>query len=516
MSTPLTTTTRPSDRLSWLWLLAGAVLLPFTALQTEIPIAAWLAPALLIRFARTQRAALGLLVLTLVSVAAMTIASRDIVEWPMVLLIGGTFGLAYALPYMADRLLATRLGGLARTLVFPAAVTAVGLGLTFVSPYGTIAAPAYSQYGVLPLMQLVSLAGIWGLTFLIAWSGSVANAAWEHGRDARTARLSVGLFAGVLVAALLFGSARLVLAPAEGPAIRVAALAPDEELPSTSVRNVARGTDEQRAVARKEAAAKQDDMFARTVREARAGAELVAWSETGASVLKEDEAALLDRAGALAREEGIYLQMGLIVILRSDQFPYGENRAVLIDPSGAVVWDYFKTVHPLEDAEIFAPGPGVVPVANTALGRLATVICYDMDFPALLRQAGQAQADLLLAPASDWAPVKFGHAQWATFRAIENGVSLVRPTRQGLQIAVDHQGRVLASADSLTTNPSTMVVVVPTRSVWTLYPVIGDAFAYLAAMGLLVLAIAALVRRRTVGLSARTPVPTRPPVTVSA
>ena len=94
----------------------------------------------------------------------------------------------------------------------------------------------------------------------------------------------------------------------------------------------------------------------------------------------------------------------------------------------------------------------MVPVADTALGRLATVICYDMDFPALLRQAGQAQADLLLAPASDWAPVKFGHAQWATFRAIENGVSLVRPTREGLQIAVDHQGRVLASADSLTTD----------------------------------------------------------------
>jgi len=91
------------------------------SLQTEIPIAAWLAPALLIRFARTQRAALGLLVLTLVSVAAMTIASRDIVEWPTVLLTGGTFGLAYALPYVADRLLATRLGGLARTLVFPAA-----------------------------------------------------------------------------------------------------------------------------------------------------------------------------------------------------------------------------------------------------------------------------------------------------------------------------------------------------------------------------------------------------------
>jgi apolipoprotein N-acyltransferase len=335
----------------------------------------------------------------------------------------------------------------------------------------------------------------------------VANAVWEHGRDGRTARLSLAVFAGVLLATLLFGSVRLAFFPPDGPMVRVAALAPNEHLPFTYVvTTLARGTDAQRAIARAEATAMQDDMFARTVQEARAGAQLVAWSEAGALVLKEDEAALLDRARAIARQEGIYLQMALVVTLRSDQHPYGENRAVLIDPAGEVVWDYFKTVHPLADVEVFAPGPGRVPVADTVLGRLATVICYDMDFPALLRQAGQARADLLLAPASDWAPVKYGHAQWATFRAIENGVALVRPTRQGLQIAVDHQGRVLASADSLTTNRSTMVAVVPSRGVWTLYPVIGDAVAYLSVAVLGALAILALGYRRAVRVTAGTPV----------
>jgi apolipoprotein N-acyltransferase len=498
---------RPTDRLSWLWLAAGALLLPFTALQTELPIAAWLAPALLIRFARTQRAALGLLVVTLANAVALTVASRDIVEWPMVVAIGATFGLAYALPYLADRLLTPRLGGLAGTLVFPAAVTATGLGLSFASPYGSVAAPAYSQYGLLPLMQVVSLTGVWGLTFLVSWFAPVANVVWERGRDPRAARRGAAAFSAVLLAALLFGSARLAFVPPEGPQVRVAALAPDERLPATfSTIELARGTDAQRALARTEATAQQDDMLARTVREARAGAQLVAWSEVGAPVLKEDEAALIDRARAVARQERIHLQMALVVILRSDQHPYGENRAVLVDPTGAVVWDYYKTVHPLADVEIFAPGPGTVPTADTVLGRLATVICYDMDFPALLRQVGRARADLLLAPASDWAPMKYGHAQWATFRAIENGASLVRPTRQGLQIAVDHQGRVLASADSLTTNPSTMVAVVPSRSVWTLYPVIGDLVAYLAVLGLLTLAIAALGLRRPVWAAARTQV----------
>jgi apolipoprotein N-acyltransferase len=210
---------------------------------------------------------------------------------------------------------------------------------------------------------------------------------------------------------------------------------------------------------------------------------------------------------AVARQENIHLQLALITVLQTDQFPYGENRALLISPAGEVVWDYYKMVHPLDDAQTFAPGPGVVAVADTPLGRLSTVICYDMDFPALLRQVGQTQADVLLAPSSDWAPIKFTHAQIATFRAIENGVSLVRPTRQGLQIAVDHQGHVLASADSLNTPSSTMIAVVPSRNVWTLYPIIGDVFAYVSVVALLALAVLALRPRRTSGMTVVQPFP---------
>ena len=498
LASPTMPMTFPRDRLAWLWLVLGTALLSFVAIQTELPFAAWFAPVFLLRFARTQRALVGMPLVTLGCVAAMLVANRNLAPMPLLGVIGVLFGLIYALPYLIDRLLAPRLGGLARTLVFPAALTASGLLVAILTPFGSSASPAYSQYGLLPLVQIVSLTGIWGLNFLVAWFGPVANAFWEREHDATTARRSLVLFAGVLAAALLFGSARLAFLPTAGPTVRVAALAPDERLPfNFPVITLAGAPDQQRAIARSQAAAKQDELFERTVREARAGAELVSWSEAGAFVLKEDEAALIERAGAVARAEGIYLQLGLVVILRAEQHPYGENRAILLDPHGAVVWDYAKTFHPMTDGEVFATGPGTVSVADTALGRLAAVICYDMDFPALLRQVGRARTGLLLAPSSDWGPVKYSHAQWSTFRAIENGVSLVRPTRQGLQIAVDHQGRVLGSADSLDTNRSTMVVTVPTQGVWTLYSVIGDAFGYLSLAVLVSLAGLAFGQRRT-------------------
>src|SRR6476659_4357041 len=60
VSIPLT------SRWSWLWLVIGAALLPCTSIQTSLAIAAWLAPVFLLRFARTQRARVGLPLIALV------------------------------------------------------------------------------------------------------------------------------------------------------------------------------------------------------------------------------------------------------------------------------------------------------------------------------------------------------------------------------------------------------------------------------------------------------------------
>ena len=78
------------------------------------------------------------------------------------------------LPYLLDRVLARRLGGLLGTLVFPLAVTTVSYLLALVSSSsGTWGNPAYSQYGDLPLLQLMSVTGLWGIVFLMSWLASL-------------------------------------------------------------------------------------------------------------------------------------------------------------------------------------------------------------------------------------------------------------------------------------------------------------------------------------------------------
>ena len=100
-------------------------------------------------------------------------------------------------------------------------------------PSGTLNSIAYTQYGDLPLMQLVSATGIWGITFLITWFAAVVNWAWE--RDFAWPQVRGGgvLYAGILAVVLLGGGARLALFPPQATLVRVAGLSPSQAAVAT-------------------------------------------------------------------------------------------------------------------------------------------------------------------------------------------------------------------------------------------------------------------------------------------
>jgi apolipoprotein N-acyltransferase len=240
----------------------------------------------------------------------------------------------------------------------------------------------------------------------------------------------------------------------------------------------------------------QDWFLENAQREARAGAKIVAWNETGAHVLDTDEEAFLGRAKQLARQEQVYLMMG-VGPAHPGKFPAGDNKTVLVTPSGDVAFTYFKTrLVPGADTSWSVPGDGHIPTADTPYGRIASVICYDMDFPDHIVQVGRAGVDVLFAPAADWQAVGPTHSLMAEFRAIENGVSLVRPARWGVHSAVDPYGRTLAKMDEFTPEQLVMVAQVPVSGVRTIYSYIGDLFAWLCVAGLLGAIAWAIMRSR--------------------
>jgi apolipoprotein N-acyltransferase len=240
-----------------------------------------------------------------------------------------------------------------------------------------------------------------------------------------------------------------------------------------------------------------EDLLSCNRQEARGGAKIITWSETGAFILKEDEPDVLEQSRSLAREESVYLQLGLMVIRLTDQFPFGENRAILIDPSGNVVWDYHKAYPvPVGDGREIAPGPAVVPMTQTPYRLLAGVICYDMDYTPYMRHAGLAQVGLVMAPADDWLAIENDHAHISVYRAVETVFRCCAPSK-GVSLAVDPLGHELASGEYYTTDRLAIVAAMPVRSLPTLYSRICDLFVYGCILALIALVVLGLARRQT-------------------
>lgn len=510
-------------RSAWLWLVIGTGMYLLGDGRWGIPLAVWLAPVFLLRFVRMQRPLSGYLLVTLVQAAAGFITLQGVIPapayffYPIVVIVS----FVISLPYLADRLIASRLRGFASTLIFPAAYTMMEY-LGSLGPFGSLSSIANTQYGNLPLLQLASVTGIWGITFLITWFAPIVNWAWERAFAWSEVRAGMLAYMTVLAAALLAGGARLSFFPPQATLVRVAGLsasrgtnaAVDQQVPMDTMMAVmsGKGTSAEKALVSAAHAQIADDLLARSQLEARAGAKIVLWPEEGAPVLQEDEPALIQQAATLARQEGIFLNLGLAVYMTQTPAEGSMTRdeAVLIDPTGKVVWTYEKThLVPVRETGQVIPGDGKVPLTDTPFGRLANVICFDLDFPALARQAAQGGADLMLAPSNDWREVDPIHSQAATLRAIENGYSLVRQASHGLSIAVDYEGRVLAASDYFSTDQQVMIADVPIHGVRTIYAEIGDLFAWLCGLALVALtALAVLQSRKPAAVMATTaPVP---------
>lgn len=468
--------------------LAGLVLL-FSNGRWTIPVAAWIGPVLLVRFVRTRRPVSGLLPAFLVLSAVWAVQFRGMAPLPdpWYFLLAAGFGLPMVLPYVADRLLAPRLRGSASTLVLPLAWASADFLVSALSPYGSWGAVGYSQYGNLPLLQVLSVTGLPGISFLIGWFASSANWIWETGCDWPRVRAGVVSFAGVLLLLLLGGGGRLVFFPPAAETVRVASISrifvePDPVMPI--IVGFFKGQPVDAEKARESLAAITDDLLRRAEREARAGARLVLWGEGNAPVLKADEAALVERGQRLARDERVYLAMALATWNLSLKQPL-ENKTVLVTSEGQVAFEFWKARPvPGPEAVMSARDDGKVKDVVTPFGRIAAVICFDLDFPRLLAQAGREGVDILLAPSNDWRAIDPWHTQMASFRAIEQGFSLVRHTSRGLSAAFDHQGRVLAVMDHYQAGDRAMVAQVPVRGVRTVYSRVGDLFAWLCLLGL--------------------------------
>ncbi|MBR0538318.1 MAG: hypothetical protein IJK40_09210 [Clostridia bacterium] len=478
---------KPLNKAAWVMLCVGFVAYLFSGGRWNIGVTAWIWPFSFLYFSRQTKTIRQFLLL------AAAIAAGHVIKWPDILdagyLPGAVFCLFWSvcwiLPFLADRLLAQKLPGpFLSSLIFPATFVSVE-ALRALTPIGSLGAMAYTQSGFLPLMQVTSLIGSFGLSFLIYWFGEVAVTATEKRPRWKPA---AGVCLALLAASVCFGCIRLAAFPVGSDnTVRVASVVSPyyekyedgtyEEIPTEeSLRYFLR--EAQRA--------------------AEGGAKIACWNEEAFSVADADEHLLVDAAAAFAKEHGMILIVGYETP-DTDGSENGDsvNKSILVLPDGSVT-EYVKTnLIPLVELPGYKKGSGDVPSVRTDAGVISNVICFDDTFIGFIRQK-TGSADVLFVPSWDWSAVKHAHTELSAFRAIENGYAVVKPTYGGISAAVDRQGRVIGRFDTADTGFDTVQFAdVPIKGVPTVYAKIGGAvdLAFLLS-GFVTAALGAAALRR--------------------
>ena len=441
-----------------------------TGLGTFWP-AAWIAPIpiLLVAFKAPRRtgAALAMAAYFLGSLNVFTYLT-NVMPVAVVVIILLIPAVAFALAVLAARNAERALAPWAAAFAFPAAWTTVEFVMSGVSPHGTAASLAYSQTDVLPLLQVASITGIWGVTFTVTLVPSAVAVAWT--------RRSATALAPAIVCALAtfgYGTWRLYQPPQTPTTIRVGLAATD------------RGIEEAFATEDPaKAAAAVSDYADRIRRLAASGAQVIVLPEKFVGVTPGDSAGVLRALSDAARAAGATVVAGLNRVAVTPR----HNVAVVLGPDGDLRAEYEK--HHLLPGPETGYASGSTPALFAGPGaQWGVAICKDLDFPAWLRRYGRGGARILAVPAWDFVRDGRLHSRMAVVRGVENGFTIVRAAQQGLLTVSDACGRIVAETSSGNIPDALLVSDVGPGPGSTFYTRAGDWFAWVilaALIGLLV------------------------------
>lgn len=397
--------------------------------------------------------------------------------------------------FFLDKLLYSKNKGFAATLIFPLLYTSFDFLLNLFNPFGTLGILGYSQFDFLAFSQLASITGMWGLTFMITWFGSIVYWALENYSLKEKIKKGIAIYFSLLTAIIVYGSIRLNM-PLGNTTVKVAGIhCQDKRVYGEKMNEYLEKKDNHNFKILSDSLI--GSLIRETIKQSNAGAKIVVWAEISSKILKSDEDSLISVFKNLAKQQNIYLCTTPYIIAPNSSLEFSqndtekstdskiksENKALLFSPNGELILTHYKYGGNFMEGTI--QGDKIIKAVNTEYGKLSAIVCWDGDFPSIVKQVGKLQTDILLVPASDWEEITPAHSIVTIFRGIENGCSVVRQTRNGLSIMTDPRGKVISQMDHFRNTSWVTVGQVPNKKWFSLYPVIGDLFGWLSFLGLL-------------------------------
>jgi apolipoprotein N-acyltransferase len=368
---------------------------------------------------------------------------------------------------------ARRWVGLLAALVYPILTTAAWHGIAALSSQGSWGAPGYWVSSFLPVMQVASVTGLAGVTFLMAWVPAGLAVAWYRRRWRMQWEIIAAVPLAVFVLISAIGAVRLIGKKAGAP-ITVGLAATNQMLAASDSIEVAD-------------AAPVLELYAPMVQKlAGQGAQVILLPEKIIGVRPKYEQEMISGLAQMAASNHVWLIAGLNELEPEPK----RNLAIVISPAGDIVARYYKH-HPIPGLEQgYEPGTDLA-IFDLPQGKAAVAISKDLDYPALGREIANAGARFLFVPAWDWPGSDQIRSRMAIVFGIESGLSVARSARLGLVTVSDSRGRLLQQESTFEKDPATIALAMPPGGGATFYARHGNWFADL--MLLLAAAMIALL-----------------------
>jgi apolipoprotein N-acyltransferase len=393
---------------------------------------------------------------------------------------------------------------------YPVLFPACWVSIEFLKSIGEISFPwnfiGYSLTPLLPLSQLSSITGTYGLSFIVVLGNCLVFnliQGWETGRPSRNKKLAVAGFAVFLAVCSIGGWLRLHGLKPVGPTARISLVQPvidQNQWGNTSLDTsftvieslVTRAAlDKPEAIILPESA-----LLCYLVRRAQLKNRVIGWSRQikvplVLGALNWEPAPPKSPREFLVYNTSFFLDTGTTVFQ-----PYYKMKLV---PFSEIL--PFQGIFPilsrvnLGQAD-FRPGASPVTYAIGEKIKGAPFICFDIIYPGFVRSRATSTTNLLVQITNDgWFGRSSGpyqHALYAQQRCIENGISLARCANTGISMFVDQYGRVLSR--TRLGERRILTGTVPLARVPTLYARIGDWPAAMSGLIVVLCFVAAIFR----------------------
>lgn len=240
----------------------------------------------------------------------------------------------------------------------------------------------------------------------------------------------------------------------------------------------------------------------------RSNPQLIVWPEASTPGLVLKDITLLQRMISIARDVKTYLLVGSAEYPKFDKALAKKkktgNTAIFFSPEGKILGQYIKTrllpfgeyvplegiiswpdfIIPKDKTNFHVPGTEGI-LFSLDGNRIGTLICWEIIFPELSRRSVREGAEFLVNISNEAhfgnSPFPYQFLSACVFRAVENRVNLVRATNTGISCFIDPYGRITGRVSN--GGKDIFVEGTLTQEIFlsppgTFYTHHGDVFAY--------------------------------------